>query len=95
MAEKMRIRYKTLWVDCSVSADMNGLFREPSDIFLRDMNWNIERFDKKYVGDTPIPYFLHRIFVDADTYSLEDLMRISPDDFIINIIVVFKNYPDY
>lgn len=96
LEDKMRIWYKTFWEDSSVSANTDGLFRDTDDgLFLRDMNWNIERFDKKYVGDTAIPYFLHRIFVDADTYSLEDLMRISPDDFIIDIVVIFRNYPDH
>lgn len=52
----------------------------------RELNWNIEIFDyfrKKDDKDPYIPYVFHTVWQDGNIYSLEDLLYIEPDDFVI------------
>jgi len=70
--------------DCEMSS-------KEEELHLR-LNWNIEIFDyfrKKNDKDPYIPYLFHTVWQDGSVYSLEDLLYIQPDDFVISKEVNF------
>lgn len=66
--------------------------RPEEDILMTRLNWNIEIFDyfrKRDDKDPYIPYTFHTVWQDGYVYSLEDLLYIEPEDFIIHKEVSF------
>jgi len=53
-------------------------------------NWNIEQFSKENVDDAFIPYLVHVIFNDDDTYSKLDMLNLKLEDFKMHIDVDFE-----
>ena len=53
------------------------------------LNWNIELFDRPELADIKIPYYVHVLFVNSCTYTLNDMIHMDPDDFCIGIEVRF------
>lgn len=51
----------------------------------KNFNWNFEVF-KNHLTDKqkkiPFHYFMHGIFIDGNTYSFEDLVRMKPSDLV-------------
>ncbi len=69
-----------------VQANSNWEMKSREKQLHLDLNWNIEIFDyfRKNDDKSPyIPYFFHTVWQDGDIYSLEDLLYIEPEDFVI------------
>ena len=69
-----------------VQANSNWEMKSREKQLHLDLNWNIEIFDyfRKNDDKSPyIPYFFHTDWQDGDIYSLEDLLYIEPEDFVI------------
>ena len=54
-----------------------------------DLNWNIEFFDRPELAQVKIPYYVHMLFVDSFTYTLNDMLYMDPSDFSIGVNVSF------
>lgn len=69
-----------------VHASSDYEMRSKEDQLNMELNWNIEIFDyfrKKDDKDPYIPYIFHIVWQDSDIYSLEDLLYMEPEDFVI------------
>lgn len=69
-----------------VRASSDYEMRSKEDQLNMELNWNIEIFDyfrKKDDKDPYIPYIFHIVWQDSDIYSLEDLLYMEPEDFVI------------
>lgn len=73
----------------SITANSKGM-RTRSDNLYLDMNWDVETFDRTELEHIKIPYYIHMLFVDSHTYTLNDMMYMNPDDFKIGIEVTFN-----
>lgn len=54
-------------------------------------NWNIEIF-KSVPEEIPINYFMHSVFMDGDTYNLNDMLNMKPEDFQTQITIRTWDY---
>ena len=59
------------------------------------LNWNIEGFDRSFVGEHPICYYMHSLFVDGDIYSINDIPYMNPEDFVPQFEIMLSNQDDY
>ncbi|MBO4319453.1 MAG: hypothetical protein J5857_03185 [Treponema sp.] len=55
------------------------------DQLYRGLNWDIECFDRPELEHIKIPYYVHVLFVDSFTYTLNDMIHMNPDDFMIDL----------
>ena len=60
-----------------------------SNALYLDLNWNIELFDRPELAQVKIPYYVHTLFVDSHTYTLNDMLYMEPSDFSIGMNVSF------
>ena len=60
-----------------------------SNTLYLDLNWNIELFDRPELAQVKIPYYVHMLFVDSHTYTLNDMLYMEPSDFSIGMNVSF------
>ena len=62
--------------------------KEPADYkelnaWHEELSWNIEGLDLPEFKDEYICFAMHKFFADGD-YSLEDAMRMKPEDFYVH-----------
>jgi len=76
----------------NVRASYDREMRRKEDELNLDLNWNIEIFDyfrKKNDKEPYIPYVFHTVWQDGSVFSLEDLLYLEPEDFVISKEVNF------
>ena len=71
-----------------VRASSDRMPTRSSALYL-DLNWNIEFFDRPELAQVKIPYYVHMLFVDSFTYTLNDMLYMDPSDFSIGVNVSF------
>ena len=49
------------------------------------LNWNIECFDRSFVGEHLINYYMHSLFEDGHTYSIKDIPYMNPEDWVAQL----------
>lgn len=54
-------------------------------------NWNIEIF-RTVPEEIPINYYMHSVFCDGDTYNLNDMLNMKPEDFQAQITIRTWDY---
>ena len=54
-------------------------------------NWNIEIF-RTVPEEIPINYYMHSVFMDGDTYNLNDMLNMKPEDFQAQITIRTWDY---
>ena len=70
----------------SVYANSDSEMRSREEQLSLNLNWNIEIFDyfrKRDDKDPYIPYVFHTVWQDGSVYSLEDLLYMESEDFVI------------
>lgn len=55
-------------------------------LYLGEDNWNIEIF-RSVPEEIPINYYMHSVFCDGDTYNLNDMLNMKPEDFQAQITI--------
>ena len=56
------------------------------------MNWNIEGFDRSFVGNHLINFYMHSLFMDSWLYSMNDILYMNPDDFVPQFEITMSNH---
>ena len=54
-------------------------------------DWNIEIF-RTVPEEIPINYYMHSVFMDGDTYNLNDMLNMKPEDFQAQITIRTWDY---
>jgi len=90
--EKMlaRLYDATNWsIMPTVHANEDGMLSREDQLYL-GTNWDIELFDRPEFEHIKIPYYVHVLFVDTYTYTLNDMLHMNPEDFIIDLKIDFN-----
>ena len=73
----------------TVHANEDGMLSREDQLYL-NTNWDIELFDRPEFEHIKIPYYVHVLFVDSYTYTLNDMLHMNPEDFIIDLKIDFN-----
>ena len=73
----------------TVHANEDGMLSREDQLYL-NTNWDIELFDRPEFEHIKIPYYIHVLFVDTYTYTLNDMLYMDPEDFIIDLKIDFN-----
>ena len=85
-----RLYSETKWsIMPSVYASGEGMGSREDQLY-RNTNWDIELFDRPEFEHIKIPYYIHVLFVDTYTYTLNDMLYMDPEDFIIDLKIDFN-----
>ena len=71
----------------TVHANEDGMLSREDQLYL-GTNWDIELFDRPEFEHIKIPYYVHVLFVDS--YTLNDMLHMNPEDFIIDLKIDFN-----
>ena len=93
---------QTLWEDlCSETIFWGPSFRTRNDRSLRTFeeemledghSWNEYPFNAPELDDICLHYFMHDIFNHNNTYSLEDLMKMKPENFSWQVNICLEHW---
>ena len=84
-----RLYNETKWsIMPSVYASGEGMGSREDQLYL-NTNWDIELFDRPEFEHIKIPYYIHVLFVDTYTYTLNDMLYMDPEDFKIELDISF------
>ena len=84
-----RLYSETKWsIMPSVYASGEGMGSREDQLY-RNTNWDIELFDRPEFEHIKIPYYIHVLFVDTYTYTLNDMLYMDPEDFKIELDISF------
>lgn len=84
-----RLYSETKWsIMPSVYASGEGMLSREDQLY-RGTNWDIELFDRPEFEHIKIPYYIHVLFVDTYTYTLNDMLYMDPEDFKIELDISF------
>lgn len=84
-----RLYSETKWsIMPSVYASGEGMGSREDQLYL-NTNWDIELFDRPEFEHIKIPYYIHVLFVDTYTYTLNDMLYMDPEDFKIELDISF------
>ncbi|MBO7612748.1 MAG: ankyrin repeat domain-containing protein [Treponema sp.] len=84
-----RLYSKTKWsIMPSVYASGEGMGSREDQLY-HNTNWDIELFDRPEFEHIKIPYYIHVLFVDTYTYTLNDMLYMDPEDFKIELDISF------
>lgn len=91
-AEMMGLLYDaTNWKTMPLVNASNGQIESREQQLYLNQNWDIELFDRPELKNIKIPYYVHALFVDSYTYTLNDMLYMDPDDFCIGLEIVFDD----
>lgn len=63
--------------------------RSRSEALYGDLNWNIKLFDRPELANIQIPFYVHMLFNNSYTYTLNDMLHMNPEHFFIHVLVKF------
>ena len=71
-----------------------GLGIEPFEkaMLIDDKSWNEYPFNTEELDDTYIYFFMHDIFNHNETYSLEDAVRMKPENFSWQLVICLEHW---
>lgn len=69
----------------------NDKLKSREEALYLGLNWDIELFDRPELEHIKIPYYVHVLFVDSFSYTLNDMLYMNPDDFKIGIKIHFSD----
>ena len=68
----------------SIYANEDRMESREDQLYL-GLNWDIELFDRPELEHIKITYYVHVLFVDSYTYTLNDMIHMNPDDFMFSL----------
>ena len=81
------------WGPEFVALSRRDTLRPFEEIMIEDgYSWNEYPFYTKELDDICIHYFMHDIFNHNNTYSLEDLMKMKPENFSWQVIICLEHW---
>lgn len=77
---------------CQLTGDSEIPDFEEDFIQHTELNWNIEDFNLPELANHQIYYFMHNIFIDANTFCIADIPYLKPDDLLWQITVQYEQF---